>query len=220
MNKKAQSTIEYLVIAGVVVVLGLVVVVIAFGLLSNGDTTNARQTRLFWASQPVAIVDSIADSTGNATLAILNNTSDPITINYVTADGVNATLVSSDRNTLYRSEKGAFNFSGFVPCTGNMKSYNLSINYTSNYGLAKNTQTSPLVIDCRSVSGAVSFDFPLMDGAITGAFPVFNGIGWVSSGTDSNGLVIVPDANAICLNGNACSAKITQTDGNLVFIVP
>ncbi len=215
-----QGTIEYLVIIGVVVVLALIVVAIIFGLLTSGSDANAKQTRLFWASQEVAIVDSIADSAGNATLVIQNNTIDPITINYIIADGTNSPVISSDKNSLYRGEKGTFNFAGFAACNGTTKAYQLAINYSSNYGLAKSTSTNPLVIDCRSgASNVANFSFPSINNPITGAFPVYTGTDWIVSGTDKNGITIKPDTNAICMNGNSCDANISQIDGNLVFAV-
>ena len=62
---RGQSTLEYLVIVGLIIVLSLIVVgVVIGGNFNSVDDTAAKQSKMFWLSQTVGVSDSIIDSTG------------------------------------------------------------------------------------------------------------------------------------------------------------
>jgi hypothetical protein len=138
---RAQGTIEYLVIIAIVVVIALVVVSILTGFLDQGSQVNEKQSKLYWQTQPLAIIDSQTDSQGNILVALKNNTDETKAINSITVNGVttypeNFSLSLGETKTIY------LNKPDLVADTSNQ----LSITYTTRLGLSKTlTGTTNLV---------------------------------------------------------------------------
>ncbi len=88
LNKKAQGTIEYLIIIAIVVVIALVVVNLLFEIMSSTSSINEPTARSNWRiSQPWAIVDWSMNSDGNIFLVIKNNSNETMGFNSITLDG-------------------------------------------------------------------------------------------------------------------------------------
>lgn len=72
-NKKAQGTIEYLVIIGVVVVISLVVVSTLTGFLSGAEQISETNSNIYWRSaQPFAITETAFNSDSSILYIVFN----------------------------------------------------------------------------------------------------------------------------------------------------
>ncbi|MEK6958727.1 MAG: class III signal peptide-containing protein [archaeon] len=79
-GRKAQGTIEYLVIIAIVVVIALVVVGLLLQIMNQGSNVPESSAKAAWkASAPIAIMDWSASATdGNIQLVFRNNSADTI----------------------------------------------------------------------------------------------------------------------------------------------
>ena len=78
-EKRAQGTIEYLVIVAIVVVIALVVIGILLQLMGQGVGIGETSSQIAWKSaQPFAITDWKVDSDGNLFLILQNNSSETL----------------------------------------------------------------------------------------------------------------------------------------------
>ena len=96
-NKKAQGTIEYLVIIAVVVVIALIVVGILLQLMGQGSGIPQVASQTVWKSdQPWAIVDW-KQTTTTLTLVLKNNSSDAMDFTdiYITSSNSSTTGVDN-----------------------------------------------------------------------------------------------------------------------------
>jgi hypothetical protein len=141
----AQGTLEYLVIIAIVIVIALVVVGLLTGFFSQGTQVNETQSKIYWQTQPLAITDSLTDSSGNMIIVIKNNTSENQTINSIVINDVetfpdNLTLARGETKTIYLNK----------PSLGATNQNQIKIVYTTPLGLQKtqlgnttlNTQTT------------------------------------------------------------------------------
>ncbi len=86
-NKKAQGTIEYLVIIAIVVVIALVVVGILIQLLGQGAGINETNSKIAWQSaEPWAITDWDHNGT-QLTIVLQNNTAKTMDFVSITVNG-------------------------------------------------------------------------------------------------------------------------------------
>ena len=156
MNKKAQGTIEYLVILAIIVVIALVVVTILSQFTGQGTAIRKQSADSAWKSaQPIAILESQKSSAGvgPVTLRIKNTSAGAITITdfYLVAsgagdqNGVDMNLSAGQEYTVY--------FAGVTACTaGTAYTYpkaGISITY-STAAITGNKQSIPddLIISC------------------------------------------------------------------------
>lgn len=94
-TKKAQGTIEYLVIIAIVIVIALVVVGLLLQLMGQGTGVSETSAKATWKSaEPWAITDWTKSTTGPVTVVLKNNSSD--VLNLV---DVNLTSATADKNT-------------------------------------------------------------------------------------------------------------------------
>ncbi len=78
-EKRAQGTIEYLVIVAIVVVIALVVIGILLQLMGQGAGIGETSSQIAWKSaQPFAITDWKMTSDGNLVIILQNNSSDTL----------------------------------------------------------------------------------------------------------------------------------------------
>jgi len=79
-DRKAQGTIEYLVIIAIVVVIALVVVGLLLQVMNQGSNVPESSARAAWKSTaPIAIMDwSASSSDGNIQIVFRNNSADAI----------------------------------------------------------------------------------------------------------------------------------------------
>jgi hypothetical protein len=87
-NKKAQGTIEYLVIIAIVVVIALVVVGILLQILEQGSAIPEESAKIAWKSaEPWSIADWTVDSSGDLTVVIQNNSHQSLTFTLIGING-------------------------------------------------------------------------------------------------------------------------------------
>jgi hypothetical protein len=128
----AQGTTEYLVIVGIVVVISLVVVGLMTGFLSQGSGVSDKSSKLYWQTQPLAIIDSQVDSNGYLIISIKNNTGEQNTITSLT---VNGTTTYPDSLTIGIGETKTIFLN--KPATGATTSNTINISYTTPSGITK-----------------------------------------------------------------------------------
>jgi hypothetical protein len=147
VNRKAQGTIEYLVIIAIVVVISLVVVSILTGFLSNGSEIDEKSSQISDMSNLLAINDTIAGEDGNGLIVLKNNDSETITIDKIAVDDVDHNF----SETLPFGSQKSFKVEDITSCDGTKKSYTIKIYYTSKNGLAKTADFQTMTINCTPV---------------------------------------------------------------------
>ncbi len=133
IEKSAQGTIEYLIIIAIIVVIALVIVSLLINQTSSATTVNEQQSKLYWASQPLAITDSQTDANGTLLLVIKNNTSEMTTIQSIT---INGTAIYPDNLTLQGQETKTIHLN--KPQLGATINNTITITYQTQNGLTKN----------------------------------------------------------------------------------
>ncbi|MFA6064952.1 MAG: LamG-like jellyroll fold domain-containing protein [archaeon] len=203
-----QSTVEYLVIIGVVVVLSLVVVGISVGLLGQSSGVSADSSKLFWASQPLGLSEAGADSSGDTFFVVTNNTGEDITLLGYVADGVvrdftvtTPLIPRGGKKVVFIARQEACATSG-----SSCSLSNVSFKYRSATGLDKVSSGNDLVLEKQENVSVAMFD-----GQPTALVCVNNGdVGQCGSGgADTNSWTagIINDSNIFQIDLN--------TTGNL-----
>jgi len=149
---RAQGTIEYLVIIGIVIVLSLIVVgIILGGNFNSVDDTAARQSKIFWLSQSVGVSDALIDSTGDGQLVIKSTSVDLVELISVEIGGVTKSL---SNKILGLGQSESYWFGELPSCDSSRKAFDVVIHYRTN-GLDKTVTGQPLVVDCGEVASLV-----------------------------------------------------------------
>ncbi|MBI4158876.1 class III signal peptide-containing protein [Candidatus Woesearchaeota archaeon] len=89
MQKKGQTSTEYLIILGVVIVVALIVVAALGGIPGIGTSGAGKTSKLFWASAPVGFESYAISASGTDTLVVKNNQDFSVTLNSVNVNSVN-----------------------------------------------------------------------------------------------------------------------------------
>jgi hypothetical protein len=195
----AQSTIEYLVIIGVVVVASLVVVGFLTGAIGSSSEVSTTQSKLFWQSQSLSISDSGVDEKGDTFFVVTNNTGEDITLLGYTANGVerNFTITTP---LIPQGEKRVIFISRQNACEGEICSLsNLNFKYTSANGLDKVSNGNDLLIEKQDDVSIAMFTSQQT------LVCVNNGdVGQCGSGgsVDVNGALIYDDSNNLSIDPN------------------
>jgi len=92
---KAQGTIEYLVIIGIVVVISLVVVTMLLGMTDSGTNVNLTTNQTSWLSKEVALTETGIDSAGDTYFILKNNTKEFITLTGYVANDTTRTFTTT-----------------------------------------------------------------------------------------------------------------------------
>ena len=89
MNR-GQGTIEYLVILGVIILIGLVVVGLSTNFLEQTEQINTSTSRVDSSIgiTGISITENVLDSSGNGAVTLQNTSNDQITLTKITVDGV------------------------------------------------------------------------------------------------------------------------------------
>ena len=147
-SKKAQGTVEYLIILAVIIVIALVVVGVMGWFPGMGTGITEQQSRAYWKSaSPLAITDWHITSS-NGTFTLQNMTTDTIQLNDLTVAGTALGLadVNIAAGTTYTTAADSD-----ITCTsGKSYSYSVSISYDIIGGISGKTQTGakPIVGTC------------------------------------------------------------------------
>lgn len=131
---RAQGTIEYVVLLAIIVVISLVVISLISGFIDSAPGLTKDNSQLVWSSQDVSIVESVADSKGDAIFKFSNNSADDITIVGVNIDGEDKNLTITKVPV---GSDAAISVSNLPACTGNEHGYKINIIYIDQHGLTK-----------------------------------------------------------------------------------
>ncbi len=159
-SKKAQGTIEYLVIIATVVVLSLIIVGLVFTSASSPsqEIKNSSSKLSSSSSSGISVVESVLDLQGDSIVKIGNNSSDSITLTRVSVGGV----VNDFDEQLVGLDSKVFSLSDLVSgckCLGGQASVDCDyvITYLQN-GIEKNyrvTKSIDCVVDSVPVNPGV-----------------------------------------------------------------
>ena len=223
-GKKAQGTIEYLLIIAIIIVIALVVVGLLGGFFTTADQVNESQTKIYWAAQPLGIIDGIADADGNAIFVVQYNEPDYITFNTMMIDGTDFSVEDGSSQVLWQGDKYSMQVSGVEACNSIKKAYLISMSYTTKHSIDKNVSANDFIVTCvpeisvaSSGSSTTSFDSA---GSAAGAFLIYDGSDFVDSGTDTNRIILPLDTNTMCFNGVVCDVNIDWNGTDLVIQMP
>jgi len=159
-NSFAQSTIEYLVIVGVVVVLSLVTVGVVTGFFGSASGVSADSSKLFWQSQPLGLSDAGADASGDTFFVVTNNTGEDITLLGYVANGVVRDFTSTTPLISRGDKKVVFIARQEACATGGSTCSlsNVSFKYRSANGLDKVSSGNDLVLEKQNNVSVAMFD--------------------------------------------------------------
>jgi len=148
MNFKGQGSVEYLIILAVIVVVALVVAGVMgwFPGLSTGITEDLSKN--YWSEQePLAVTDWKLTST-NGQFSLQNKSSNKITLNDVSVDGV--ALGLADHNIAAGSNYTTVADTDATCTSGESYSFDVIITYSVVGGIQDNSfvGTKPLVGTC------------------------------------------------------------------------
>ena len=90
MFGKAQGTIEYLVILGVIILIGLVVVGLSTNFLEQTEQINTTNNVIDSSigTTGISITENVLDLDGDGAVTITNTNTQPITLTKITVNGV------------------------------------------------------------------------------------------------------------------------------------
>ncbi|MDD3083416.1 MAG: hypothetical protein PHP82_00130 [Candidatus ainarchaeum sp.] len=146
----AQGTIEYLTIIGVIVVIGLVVVSLLTNVFDDTQNISSTTTKISSITGIISISETIVDNEGNGLIVLSNNSNETLTIKSLSINGVN---IDYPNTILTQSVEKIFSLNSLddncscVGFEGKMKTCEITIYYTSKYGLEKQVTTN-IVVDC------------------------------------------------------------------------
>ena len=219
INRIGQGTIEYLLIIAVIITIALIAVSLVSGMLSAGSGVDETQSKIYWGSQSVAIIDAIVDANGTGIFVFQSNEVNPITLVTATIDGTDKSIQSGAGKALTLGQKHSETIYGLSLCNSTKKAYNISLTYTTVNSITKKIAAANYVVTCiplisSSGSSTTSFD---SFSPIAGAFIVYSSGEYVNSGTATRGIILPIDQNTICLSGTGCDANIDWNGTDLIF---
>jgi hypothetical protein len=148
MEIKAQGTIEYLIIMGIIIVLGLVVVGILSTFMGPSSKTVDTSGKIRGLAGEISIIDSAIDNEGDGIFVFQPNTTDNLTLTKLSVSGIDVNLseqlVGLSRNKIETSNLTT------ACCQGEVKGVKIcpiTLTYTTPLGLTK-TYTVEIAINC------------------------------------------------------------------------
>ncbi|MDD3084009.1 MAG: hypothetical protein PHP82_03230 [Candidatus ainarchaeum sp.] len=146
----AQGTIEYLIIVGVVVIIGLVVVSLTTNLFDDTQNIFTTSTRISSTTGIISINEAVVNNDGNGLISFSNNSGETLTI---TSLNVGGNILDYPDTVLVQGTNKVFGLNDLndsCSCTGfegKTRICNVTIYYTSQYGLEKQFSTN-VSVDC------------------------------------------------------------------------
>ncbi|MDD3083990.1 MAG: GLUG motif-containing protein [Candidatus ainarchaeum sp.] len=144
-SKKAQGTIEYLIIIAVIVVIGLVVVGLTMELFDNQQIGQSLgQIKGQTGTSGITIMDSVAGLDSDGLIILKNTNPETLTINTIIID-------DEEHDYDYSLPMGSqigFKLENIASCDNETKNYTIIIEYTTNYGLEKTINLGTTTINC------------------------------------------------------------------------
>ena len=144
-NNAAQGTIEYLVILAVIVVVSLVVVSLMMNSTAPAQGVSETQSQIYWQSQPISIVEAVADETGDAIITL--KPQENITLKSIVVD---EQVLEVPETRIVAGSTQPVLIEASIQCSGSSSSRTItSINYVTDDGLSKSFSGSvQLVFEC------------------------------------------------------------------------
>lgn len=130
MNKKAQTSTEYIIILAVVIIIALIVVGVLGGIPGIGKTSAGRASAAYWSTADVAITAFAFDAGGDSNvIKIRNNLRNQITVTNVNIGGTD--VITTDQ-TVVSGETKSLSIDTHKDCgsAGDGFSYDVIITYT------------------------------------------------------------------------------------------
>jgi hypothetical protein len=131
-GRRGQTSVEYLVLLAIAIVIAVVAVGVLSGFIKIGtSTTYSKKGTIYWKATEIGVVDFQIYATGptqNSTLVLQNNKEYLIRVNWVSIDN-GATTYTIDKTLL---PGDTYKWVGLMPfnCTsGGSYSYPLTFNY-------------------------------------------------------------------------------------------
>jgi len=177
MFSKGQGTIEYLVILGVIILIGLVVVGLSTNFLEQTEQINTSTSRIDSSIgiTGISITENVLDLDGNGAITITNTDTQPITLTKIVVDGVdnnyNKFLFSGDSATVLLNNLSCTCLAGETSktCTYTFyftqnevtttKTQILTANCSSSFSTEDTSTTTPTISD--STAPTITLSTPL-----------------------------------------------------------
>jgi hypothetical protein len=148
MPRKAQGTIEYLVIIAIVVVIGLVVVGMLVGIMDSESVVNTTN-KISGKTGQISLLETSQNVDGNVYLEIKSNSADPITITNVKVNDTNQEF--GGNNKLVLGSEKVFTIPSVSCNEGEKITQTITITYTTKHGLEKK-ETIEITSVCENAS--------------------------------------------------------------------
>jgi len=154
---RAQGTIEYLVILGVVVAISLSVVALMASSTAPVAGTSLAESKLYWETREVGLMAASADNQGDVAFVLSNNSGERIDIiGY--GFGNEVLTIAEGQPTLAPGEEKAIFLPRATVCTGDLCSFDeLVFFYETSNGLSKRVGGESLLVESDDDLGLVSF---------------------------------------------------------------
>ncbi len=157
MHRKAQGTIEYLVILAVIVVVSLIVVSLMINSTAPAQGISGTTAQIASVSSPIAITESIVDEDGNYFLKIGNNTGENVTISEIQIGG-NPVAEDLGKPIFVNSEEAFVLSTDDVCVDGQLVVEEVVIVYENEFGLEKRqTYPIPINFECSPYETTVAY---------------------------------------------------------------
>jgi hypothetical protein len=149
MFSKGQGTIEYLVILGIIILIGLVVVGLSTNFLEQTEQINASTNRVDSSIgiTGISITENILDDSGNGAVTLQNTSNDQITLTKITVNGID----NNYNKIILRGDSATFILNN-LSCTCSAGETNKTCTYTIYFtqnGVIT-TRTKTLTANCSS----------------------------------------------------------------------
>jgi hypothetical protein len=131
-NRKGQTSVEYLVLLAIAIVIAVVAVGVLSGFIKIGTaTTYKKKGNIYWKSADIGIMDweiYATSTTQNSTVVLQNNKEYQVKINWVSIDGGTSTF-SVDKTLLPGDVYKMVASTPFNCTAGGSYSYSVTFNY-------------------------------------------------------------------------------------------
>jgi len=117
--KKAQGTIEYVIILAVIISISLVIVTLFINVFQVGvqnPTLSSIQDKQYWSTQTIALSDAIVDANGDAVFVLTNNSDYTLRMTGYKIDG-NIFNIAENKITFKPREQKSIFFPEIGKCT-------------------------------------------------------------------------------------------------------
>jgi hypothetical protein len=133
-TRKGQTSVEYLVLLAIAIVIAVVAVGVLSGFIKIGTaTTYQKKGAIYWKSADIGIMDwEIFETspTQKSTLVLQNNKEYQVTIDWISADG-GSTTIALDLTLLPGDNYNWQTTEGFSCTRGGSYSYTVTFHYTN-----------------------------------------------------------------------------------------